>query len=292
MSLLPTSHVFLKTGMNKIIFLLFFVVTSFALFAQNYVEGNEDSLIPENEAVVQEALEITPEEAPEELTITLPDYLPWENVKLEGKLKMQGLPLSPSLKILMQKDSIIDLSIRAPFVGEAGRMVITQDTVTVVNKMNKTFVKKSITEFLKYYPGGLSDIQDLLLARVFIPGYDLYETDIEELVDIFYEDDQFNIVPNDRAKIPGITYGYAVDDTFKPLWLLVMPEEREDIEIDAQYIYNLQGYDLILTYIEGDKKRDLTLELKNPDWNSEKIKPLEINKKFRQVSFSDFLRAF
>ena len=278
--------------MIKYLILLNFIFLSLRLSAQDSISCDTDSIIFDQEIQLEEIPEQTVEEEAEEITITLPDYIPWDKIKMDGKLKMQGLPLSPSLKIFMQKDSIIDISIRAPFVGEAGRMVVTPDSVVLINKMNKTFVNEKITDFLKYYPGGISDMQDLLLARVFIPGYNLYDTDIEDLVDIFYEESQFNVVPKESAKIPGITYGYAVDETFQPLWLLILPESRPDLEIDAQYIYNLQGYNLILDYIEGDKKRELTLELKNPESTREEPKSIEINKKFRQLSFNDFLRTF
>ena len=278
--------------MIKYLILLNFIFLSLRLSAQDSISCDTDSIIFDQEIQLEEIPEQTVEEEAEEITITLPDYIPWDKIKMDGKLKMQGLPLSPSLKIFMQKDSIIDISIRAPFVGEAGRMVVTPDSVVLINKMNKTFVNEKIADFLKYYPGGISDMQDLLLARVFIPGYNLYDTDIEDLVDIFYEESQFNVMPKESAKIPGITYGYAVDETFQPLWLLILPESRPDLEIDAQYIYNLQGYNLILDYIEGDKKRELTLELKNPESTREEPKSIEINKKFRQLSFNDFLRTF
>lgn len=278
--------------MIKYLIILSLIFSTFRLSAQDSIRCDNDSILTGQEIQIEDIQDLNTEEDAEELTVTLPDYLPWDKIKIEGKLKMQGLPLSPSLKILMQRDSLIDISLRAPLIGEAGRMEITTDSITVVNKMNKTYVKEGISDFLKYYPWGISNIQDLLLARVFIPGFDLYENDIEDLVDIFFEDDQFNVIPKAYAKIPDVTYGYAVDESFNPLWLLILPESRPDIEIDVQYIYNLKGYDIILTYLENDKNRNLTLELKNPELTDEKSKPIEINKKFRKLSFSDFIRAF
>ena len=226
------------------------------------------------------------------ISITLPDYFPWQQVKIEGKLKMTGLPLSPSLKIFMIKDSLIDISVRAPFVGEAGRAVIDTDSVTIVNKMNKTYVKEGIAELLKYYPGGISDIQDLLLARVFIPGHDLMEENVEELVDIFYENFQFNVIPKEEAEVPGFIYGFVTDDMFNPLWLVVIPESRPDIEIDIQYLYNLKGYDINIAVVQNGNQKSMTLELKEPQWESDTPDALKINNKFHRLSFSDFMKSF
>ena len=274
--------------MNKAI-LLIFLFSFFYLSAQDYVSHSlpPDS-ISETETVYSPILEIEEETD----SITLPEYESWEVAKIEGKLKMQGLPLSPSVKIFMQKDSLIDISIRAPFVGEAGRLVVTPDSVLAVNKMNKTYVSEGIADLMKFYPGGISDIQDLLLARFFLPGFDVMESDLDELIDIYYDDNQFNVIPKGDAIIPGVIYGYVVDEVFNPLWMVIIPEDRYDIELDAQYIYELQGYDLILSFIEGSKKLEMTLELKNPQWKGEQPKPIDINKKFRRLSFSDFLKSF
>ena len=221
-------------------------------------------------------------------------------VNISGKLKMQGRPLSPSLKIFMLKDSLIDISVRAPFVGEAGRLVLTPDSVTLVNKMNKIYTKEGISDFLKYYPGGISDVQDLLLAHFFLPGFNLGDSNLEDLVDIYYVNDQYNVIPKGEAEIPGIVYGFIVDEYFNPLTLVVLPESNPDIEIDAFYNFSvppisneLEGdYSIQLIYQEDNKALKIDLDLKKPQWGGESPKPLEVSKKFRQVSLSDFLHNF
>ena len=226
----------------------------------------------------------------------------WSVVSLNGKLKMRGLPLSPSVKIFMKKDSLIDISFRAPLIGEAGRMVVTPDSVIAVNKMNKTYMKEGVADFLKYYPGNISDVQDLLLARFFLPGFDIREDNLEDLIDIIYEDEQFNVIPKGEAEISGITYGFVVDKYFNPLTLVILPETRPDIEIDAFFTYSdspesfsflpLSPYNIQLVYQEGSKALEINLELKQPDRDAQPPKPLEISNKFRSVTLSDFLRSF
>ena len=224
-----------------------------------------------------------------------PDYL------IEGKLKMKGLPLSPSLKIFLSPDSLIDISVRAPFVGEAGRLIISPDSVLIVNKMNKSYAKEGIADFLRIYPGGISDVQDLLLAKFFLPGFIVEEAPLAELVDIYFEDNQYNVIPKGDAIIPGIRYGFVVDEFFNPLLFLVLPEDNPDSQFMAQYSYSrppeetsipTSSYSVLISYIEGDKGHDLTLELKAPEVTFSAPKPFELNKKFRQLSLSDFLKSF
>lgn len=223
--------------------------------------------------------------------VEYPDYQPWSEVTLQGKLKMRGLPLSPSLKIFMKKDELISVSVRAPFIGEAARMEITPDTALVVNKINKTYVKEGIKDFLKYYPGDLGDVQDLLLARFFLPGFDVMEADLDSLVEVVLEEGQFNVVPIGEAEIEGVKYGFVVDEVFQPRMLIVIPENRPDVEIGAFYKYYNSGYDLQFVYQEGEKAYDFTLELKNPEWKGEMPKPIELEKKYKQLSLGDFMRS-
>lgn len=278
-------------------------MSSFSILAQEDSICNDTISLQIMEETTPEVLEAEEENIIEEIKINIPRYLPWEKVKIDGKLRMQGLPLSPSLKIFMEKDSLIDVSIRAPFIGEAARIVINTDSVTIVNKMNKTFFNEGITDFLKYYPAGISGIQDLLLARVFIEGDD-DSKDLSELADIYYENNQFNVVPKENSKLPGIEYGYVVDEYFKPLLLIVLPSERPDIEIAALYsypenktkdeslIYPSFPYNIQLIYQDGDNSRELSLEFKQPEWSGEAPKELETGKKYRRLSFSEFLRSF
>lgn len=295
--------------MKKIVSLLLFSWITFGLFAQNDsipMESSEiisDSIvldsvtpdIPENTTVETPVEEVVVEEAEVDLNTPSPEApepFYWDVASIDGKLKMKGLPLSPSLKIFMVKDALISISVRAPFVGEAVRITLTPDSVLAVNKMKKTYAKESIADFLRYYPGDLADVQDLLLARFFVPGFDVAESDLNELVDIFYQDNQFNVVPKGEAVISGIDYGYIIDQAFNPLVLMVLPQARPDIQIAAFYRYNLTGYDLQLAYQEGEKAMDLTLELKNPVFSGEMPAPIELNNKYKQLPFSDFIRNF
>lgn len=226
-----------------------------------------------------------------EVEISLPQYQPWDKVTMQGKFKMKGLPVSPGVKIFMQKDKEVNIALRVTLLGEVGRMILTPQSVTVVNKMNKTYVKEDIASFLKYYPGGFVDIQNLLLARFFLPGVDMANDNVEELVEVYYDNNQYNVVPVGAAVIEGIKYGFVVDSMFRPLILMVMPENRPDIQIAAFYKYNLQGYDIQFSMEDGNTTRDATLELEEPKYGGERPKDIDLSK-YRKVSVNEFMRSF
>ncbi|MCH5239942.1 MAG: DUF4292 domain-containing protein [Muribaculaceae bacterium] len=226
--------------------------------------------------------------------ISLPDYEPWEIASIQGKLKMEGLPLSPSLKIFMQRDSIINISAHAPFVGEVLRIEIDSDSICCINKMKKTFFKEGYKEGLNgvgYGNLGIPEIQDLLLARFFLPGIDIYETELDNVIDIYEEDNQLNVIPKGEALLPDVTYGFVVDGFFNPLMIILLPSSRPDIELDITYTYKLQGYDIDFSYTAGQRNINMALQLNEPKWSGNQPKGIDL-RKYRQQTLSEFLRSF
>lgn len=224
-----------------------------------------------------------------------PDYNPWEVSTIEGKLKMKGLPLSPNLKVYLKKDSLISMSLRAPFIGEAGRMDITPDSITIVNKIQKTFVKEGYKEGLAglgYENLGIGEVQNLLLGRFFLPGIDIAEVELDDLVDVYYEEETqlFNVVPKSEAEIPDVKYGFVVDNYFNPQMLIVLPQQKPDAEADAIYTYSLKGYNIELKYQDSQRELSMILELKEPVWQGEAPKPLELSSKYKQVSIGELIK--
>lgn len=273
--------------MKKLLVILGLVVLGVGIGAAKKQKATQETV---------EVVDIVVTDVPDTTSFEIewPDYAPWTVVNLEGKMKMKGLPLSPTVKIFMKRGQLVNMSLRAPFIGEVGRLDLTPDGITIINKMNKTYVeeefKKSglmINEVLS-----INDLQDLLLGRFFIPGHDVMKEDLDELVEIFYEDDQFNVIPKKKAEIPGVRYGFAVDESFNPTLLVVMPLESssKDLEVSAEYIRKLSGYDLTFAYAEGSRGYEMTLELKNPVWNGDAPKAIDLGK-YRKVSFQEFMRS-
>ena len=174
-------------------------------------------------------------------------WQPWESVAVNGKLKMAGLPLSPSLKMYMERDRSIMISVRAPFVGEAGRVEIVNDTLLAVNKLNKIYVEEPISKALSYYPGTLSDLQNLLLGRIVIPGVGMLEHGMAEAVDIYDGNDgTCTIVAAEGNMLPGFMYGYSVDPMEGMMRMAVLPESLPSTQVIIDYIFFDRGYDMTL----------------------------------------------
>ena len=238
------------------------------------------------------AEELSDEEKQEVIEILDNTPVDWKKVSISGKFKMQGLPLNPSLKIFMERDSLVVISLRAPFLGEVGRCEITPDSILVVNKMKKTYCKESLEELMRYYPCDITDVQDLLLARVVFPGVgnEIYED--PDLLEMYYQDDQLALVPDESMLLEGFSYGYLMDNYLRPTLLLVVPDENPDLNVTLMYEYLKKGYDIVASYQSPDAYYKATLELDEPIYNSDEISLIKINSKYQRLTPHQFLSSF
>ena len=228
----------------------------------------------------------------EPVSIVLPGYEPWIVTTINGKLKLKGLPISPSIRIFMQKDALIEISVKVPFMGEVGRITVTPDSVTGVNKMNKTYTTANIRDFLRFYPGGMADVQNLILGRIVMPGLGLLSEETAPYVDIYNTQAGLAIVPNAEYAIDGFEYGYITDLAFIPQTLLVIPDNGTDAEAVVDYSYNKSGYDIDVRYRENTRVMEIEMELKNPEMKGEALKPIALNKNFRWLELGEFMKSF
>lgn len=216
--------------------------------------------------------------------VGLPEYKEWKNATIDGKLKMSGLPVSPSLKIYMEKDSLVEISIRVPLLGEAGRIRLTPEYVLGINKIKKTYSRMAINDFLKFYPGNFSDLQELILGRVVIPGVGIVRPEILDLIEVYPNDSRnYAAIPKEEIAIPGFQYGYLVNKSFLPSVLLVVPEGREDVSLMVSYAYSRDGYDMGFNFKDGHRGMEATLDLKNPEWSGSPLKPVSLDGKYTEV---------
>ena len=243
---------------------------------------------------VGDVIDIRPQEELDTLQneLCLPEYPAWNVASISGKLKMEGLPISPTVKIFMERDSSIFISIKAPFMGEVGRIELTPDSLLAVNKMKKTYVLETMEDFLKYFPGNFSDVQELILGRIVIPGFGTLGPENEEVVEILENEEELFLVPTSQAAIEGFDYGYIIDENFTPKALLVIPRNNPEIGVNLIYSYFRNNYDFTLRYQYGSRRFEATLEFDYPQWEGEAMKPVKIDKKFMRVSLSDFVRSF
>ncbi|MDE5795943.1 MAG: DUF4292 domain-containing protein [Muribaculaceae bacterium] len=219
-------------------------------------------------------------------------YPDWETVELNGKLRMEGLPLTPNVRIYMERNRSVSISIRAPFVGEVGRLEANADSVSAINKMNRTYSTYAVSD--SPVPVDVSTLQCLLLGRINIPDYGQFGTETASLVDMYVTDNfqQILILPKQEAEIEGCSYGFVTDGEGMLADVIVTIDSAVDDSVTVEYNRDNDSTDIDILAAIGERIYNAQLELKAPKWNAGDLAPVVLGPKYRRLSFKDFLKAF
>ncbi len=223
------------------------------------------------------------------LNIIISSYTPWQSVELNGKLQMERLPLTPSVRIYMEYKQKIFISVRAPFVGEVGRVEIDSTQVVAVNRLKKVYVQEPTGNLLSYM--NIEDVQDMLLGRVFICDYGTLNTVNMKLCELFNEQSRMLLVPLIQPLDGRVRYGYTFD--FNGLMQdMYATTESGSYSALAHYTYpggNKTGIELDIQI--KDKYYGAQMQLDKPKWNpARSLEPVEINRKWKRVDIKTFFK--
>ena len=218
-------------------------------------------------------------------------YTAWESVTFNGKLRtsMVKLPVTPTVKIYAVRDKLFQLSLSAPFLGEVGRVEITPETLTAVNKYNKTYVRESMTNLMGIYPGLLGNLQSLFLARMVILGQG--EFNLENLDEVIFapiEDGQWVLMPKDEES--QLKYGYVVLPNGRTGALFGFLENRPE-NVTLAYGYN-GGMQMNVEIDKGTGKNITgTLDFSSVKWGGNPMSAINLDR-YRKVSLAQFVKNY
>lgn len=122
----------------------------------------------------------------------------------------RSLSSKSNLKIL--RDRALQLSIQPLFGVEMLRLYIDTDSIVLLDRMNKRYVKESLNDVKKHYPVGFDfkTVQSLLTNRIFLSGHsevsygDYVKFSTSRVSDLYY---QINSVDKES----GIEYSFSID---------------------------------------------------------------------------------
>lgn len=235
---------------------------------------------------------------PDTLRSLAASYEPWQSVELSGKLRMAGLPLSPSVRIFMQRGSRIDVSVSAPFVGEAARVSLTRDSVQIVNRLKRVYCVEEIGHITSELPMAIGDVQDLLLGRVFDFSAGTLREDIIGNFSVFGRQTEaepagvYYIVPSPVWQMPSIEYGFVMnligaDHSMKQF--MVRKEPQAELTVDYSYGSGAERTLSLQLEISG-RSLAAALDLGAPKWNAVPFRCTPLDSSFRRVSISEAIR--
>lgn len=234
------------------------------------------------------------------LEAILPNYTDWETAEISGKLRMNKLPISPTIKIFMKKNEEISISVRASLLGEVGRIEVIGDSVTAVNKMKRVYCSESISGIRYDYPDIIGDVQSLLLARVVaLKAGELKasNSDFFDFEEITEEDSNSKwslTFPRGHSEEDEFFYSYKINPQgLIDRLLLAASTSDHELALTLDYTYPGKGFDLNIMFNQDLKQKfDVTVEFGDTNWDAKAPSPLNLNSRYTRVGIKQFLKSF
>ena len=280
---------------NIIKYALLFGVSLIMLSACNTSKKtqSEPCRLPRDLAAVSKGVEkLSSKESKRVLESVASQYYPWSEVMLEGKMSMKGLPIDPTAKVYMKYGKEILISVRAPIVGEVARLEIADDQIVIANRMKKVYVQEPLAEVLSAVNMSLTDVQDMLLGRVFILGQGtLSDANASEMEVSSAVSDCFIITP--RKQPAQAHYGFTVTQGYE---MQVLFAESADGKYQAEAEYNWLNQngkkDVYLTIKADDKLYNPSFSFDAPNFSPKAFSRISLGKGWEKVSMHTFMSSF
>lgn len=217
-------------------------------------------------------------------------YVPWTSAEFNGKLRTEKLPFSPTVKMYMVRDSLLQISVRAPLLGEVGRLNLTREQLIIVNKMRKVYCEERTENLQELYPSLLADVQSLFLGRVTILGYG--ELDVENVGDVSVDKDNEGnllLVPQTGTGVVPFNYGYLVGSNSRTRALVATIPGKGSVEI--LYDYRDRGEQMDVTLDRGDGRLfGAELDFSSVKWGGTEMPPVRLSS-YQKVGFKEFVNS-
>jgi hypothetical protein len=221
----------------------------------------------------------------------LASYTDWQSVELNGKLYMESLPVNPSIRIYMERDSVLMISVRVPFKGEIGRIEIVGNELLAINRWNNVYCKETFSNIFKdNMPAKLSNLQDLFLARIFfLNGSTLNSENIDEMAFDGDSDDYWVVLPKTQPYSDIMQYGF-ITNKYGELTDIYSSTIGNALSVLVSYAYSKKNTEITIEAQTQKKTYSLRFKFDEPKWEASPMQSAVITSKMRQVGIKEFLQ--
>lgn len=153
------------------------------------------------------------------------------NLNLSSGTK--SLSSKASLKIV--KDKAIQLSVQPLFGVEMLRLYIDSDSLVLLDRMNKRYVKESVQDVKKIYPVGFDfkTLQSLLTNRIFVSQQpDAIYSDYEKFTTNRVSELHYLLKSVDKES--GVEYSFTIDGNDR-IAITQLRQPKENYSMDWRY---------------------------------------------------------
>lgn len=264
---------------------LIFIAITLAVMSQSCKSSKQAEQTP---VAIGELRNAT--DAKVELRTILSTYGDWERLRMPVNIRMKS-PQNVSISgtAILDRDKSVFISLR--FLGfEVANIYATNDSVFVVDKYNKQYAAENISQFLGNTPINISNIQNLLIGRVFMLGE--RATDADKFGKSEFEITSSNswmLIPDKQPS--GTEYGFAFSPSEVLSATIIKSVNHKPVTITfAAPVKTTNGPvspSVSVNYNTG--KKNLNAELvwspEKASWNSDvELRQPSITSKYRRIT--------
>lgn len=230
-------------------------------------------------------------EAEKVLSAMVKNYSNWGKVELNGRLSLDVLPVTASVKIYMQKDKEILISVRAPFIGEAARIEIDTDSVTAVNKLKNTWCRIGTDYVEQAWPGLIPDLQSVLLGRAFLWKKGMLSKKMYDEFDVYQDTDKYLVVPKSDRQPALFGYGFGVNPDYSLESMVAQMGSEEHMMIFNYTWPGNKKMNIEVNVMLGSRTYDAYMAMEAPKWGADSFERFEPTAKMNRVEFREFVKG-
>ncbi|MBD5255802.1 MAG: DUF4292 domain-containing protein [Barnesiella sp.] len=228
-----------------------------------------------------------------QLSAVIGSYGSWQRLRVPVTVEInRPKNISISGTAIMERDKSVMIMLKY-FGFEVGSLYLTSDSVTVIDKIHKSYAKESIRSFLSGFNVSVANVQDILLGRLFVPGQptasvSAFDKAEKERVSA----DEWILIP--RGALKGVDYGFR----FSPADLLSALICQSGANPPVTCVYDTpvstpagpMSAEISVSYERGKSVIDASLQwnLSKAKWNGDvDLRVPSIGKDYKRISSSD-----
>lgn len=167
----------------------------------------------------------------------------WSSMQCGGSMTIGGpKSITSSINMRMECGKSILISLR-PLLGiEVGRMVITGDTLLVIDKLHKQYICENVSLLTNGFPVNVSTLQDIFLGRPFILDKGTFSNQHLIDVQVTHNDNEYKLVPVNKQQ--KFDYEFNFDKQYKIKNLCVTPtgqSQSTNYKVDYSEVTNTEA---------------------------------------------------
>ena len=206
--------------------------------------------------------------------------------------------LSSKAQVKMINGEYIQISLQ-PLLGiEVARIMITKDSLFVVDKIGAMVAKEPLSSIEKYIPStiGIKELQKVLLGTPFVAGdtltqksYDRFNWVRENETDVVMQTDiDSKIAVSFRHNNDGLLQQITIERNAIPMVECLYSQYKTDVKGDLRpsAIYMQLNSDII------GGIQSLSISNINPEWNKKVVIDTKVSSKYKVVSLRQLIEKY